>query len=211
VERYWSVSGRAARWTLIASLLGLSTANIYAADSEPGALGRWWGDFGVGYGYMNASSGPASGNAGGVWLDAQLGGRLNSHWLAGFDLGGVGTHPSSSNYNPNNLYSSVYGTSATNEFLVVQYEPESDHGWFVGAGGGKVLYDNKRLEALTGNSRSGNGTAGIGRIGYDWKVGNRAHAEAVLSYEAGNVSLNAPIAGSFGFSVIALSAHIAYH
>jgi hypothetical protein len=182
-----------------------------AGPNDPG-LARFWADFGLGYGHMSAgASAPADSGGGGVWLDAQVGGRLTSQWLVGFNLGGVGLHAASHNYDPNISYSSIYGQAVTNAFLVMRFEPESDHGWWLGAGAGKVLYDNKALQAVSGNVRSGNGTGGIARVGYDWRLRPRSHLEAALSFEAGRVALNAPFSGRFNYSVLALSAHIAYH
>lgn len=182
-----------------------------ASASDP-ALGKIWADFGLGYGYMSVgASAPVDSDAGGVWLDAQIGGRLSSQWLVGFDLCGVGIHAASSNYDPNNIYSSIYGQTVSNMFLVAQFEPQSDHGWWFGGGAGKVLYDNKGLEDVSGNKRSGNGTGGIARIGYDWPLRNRTHVEASLGYEFGRISLNAPFTGSFDYSVVAVAAHFAYH
>ena len=192
---------------LLCSVLVLGRSAM-ATDMTPS---RWWADFGLGYGSMSAGSSAISNGGNGLWLELQLGGRLNGRWLAGFNLGGIGINPSDSNYDPNNHYSSVYGETITNEFLAVQYEPKSDHGWIFGAAGGPILYGNKALEDITGNSHSGNGWAVLGRTGYDWGIRENVHLEAVLSLEQGRVSLSAPLTGQFDFTVIAASLHLAYH
>jgi hypothetical protein len=143
-------------------------------------------------------------------LDAQLGARLNDRWLAGVNIGGLGLHASRSNYDEYNYYSSVYGETVTNVFLVVQYEPNSEHGWFLGAGVGEVLYGNKALEDLSGRTRSGTGHGGMARVGYDWPTTRRVHVEAALSCELGTVGADTPI-GNFKYSIIAASFHVAYH
>jgi hypothetical protein len=186
----------------------LISSSAHAVDAE---LGRWWGDFGLGYGNLNTSAGAGATGGGGVWLDAQLGARINDRWLAGLDVGGLGVHASQSNYDPNNSYSSIYGETITNVFLVVQYEPNSDHGWFLGAGAGEVLYGNKTLEDQFGGSRSGSGHGGLARVGYDWATAGRVHLEAALSCELGTVGAYAPVGGNFNYSIVAVSFHVAYH
>ena len=96
-------------------------------------------------------------------------------------------------------------------FLAIQYEPKSDHGWFLGAGAGQVLYDNRSLEDQTGTSRSGSGHGGLARVGYDWPTGRRSHFEAALSYELGTAGAYAPVGGDFKFSIVAASFHVTYH
>jgi hypothetical protein len=171
------------------------------------SLGRLWADFGLGYGNMHSGSIPDTG--GGLWLDAQIGARINSQWLAGLNIGGLGMQPAAGNYNSDNP--DIYGQGITNVFLVFQFEPKSDHGWFVGGGAGEVIYANKRLADETGNTRSGSGHGAIARIGYDWRSSNRGHVETTLGYEVGNVGLYAPVGGNLRFSIIAASIHVAYH
>jgi hypothetical protein len=190
-------------------LLAAALALCIPARAEEPPLGRLWADFGLGYGNMQSSSAPVVTGNGGLWLDAQIGGRISSQWLAGLNIGGLGMQPASSNYNSNNQ--DIYGQGITNVFLVFQYEPKSDHGWFVGGGAGEVIYANRTLVDETGNSRSGSGHGGIARIGYDWRYSNRGHVEATLGYELGNVGLYAPVGGNFRFSIIAASIHVAYH
>ena len=192
--------------SLLLAILVQFSSCARAADTS---LGRFWADFGLGYGNMHTSSGADSTGGGGVWLDAQLGARINDQWLAGLDIGGLGLHASRSNYDANN--SSVYGETITNVFLALQYEPKSDHGWFLGAGFGEVLYGNKSLEDQSGTSRSGSGHGGLVRVGYDWPAAHRVHLEAALSCELGTAAAYAPIGGNFKFSIIAASFHVAYH
>jgi hypothetical protein len=191
---------------LIAALTPFGT--VRAAEVM---LGRWWGDIGVGFGHMDAPANSAATGGSGLWFDLQIGGRIDDRWLAGLNISGLGLHASSDNYDPNNYYSGVWGESTSNAFLVLQYEPKADHGWFFGAGAGETVYNNKALERLTGNSHSGNGPGGMARIGYDWPRGNRIHFEAVLSYEAASTSLNAPFIGNFRYSIVAAGFHVAYH
>jgi hypothetical protein len=191
--------------TLVVSASGAAAAE----NREPSR--RFWGDFGLGYGRLNGGSAPGGDDSGGVWLDLVVGGRLSERWLLGLNVGAVGSRPSSSNYKPYVSYSNIYGQAVTNLFLVTQFEPLGDHGWFFGAGGGRVLYHNHALETVTGNARSGEGTGGIALVGYDWKTGTRVHFEAQLSVETGNISLAYPVAGTFSFSAVALSLHVARH
>jgi hypothetical protein len=179
-----------------------------AADAE---LGRFWGNFGLGYGSMQTSSGAGTPGGSGLWLDVVAGARISDQWLLGLDIGGLGLHMSGGNYEPCGCNDSIYGEAITNVFLAFQYEPKSDHGWFLGAGAGEVLYSNKFLQDLTGNSRSGSGHGGLVRVGYDWPTAARWHVEAALSYERGAVGMYAPVSGDFNFSIVAASFHVAYH
>jgi Lipid A 3-O-deacylase (PagL) len=181
------------------------------ADAGELELGRWWADFGLGYGNMSAPKNSVATSGAGLWVDAQLGGRLNSHWLAGLDIGGIGLHANQHYCNPYDYYCDIYGESLSNVLAVVQYEPKSDHGWFFGAGAGLGLYDNKALDNISGNTDAGSGFTALGRIGYDWQWQPRAHIEAVLSYQWGNIDLSPPFSGHFDYSVIAASVHVAYH
>jgi hypothetical protein len=191
----------------IAVIVMLAALLSAPSRAQEPSLGRLWADFGLGYGSMQSSSTPVTG--GGLWLDAQIGGRINSEWLAGLNIGGLGMQPASGNYNADNQ--DIYGQGITNVFLVLQYEPKSNHGWFVGGGAGEVIYANKTLADATGNTRSGSGHGAIARIGYDWHSSNRGHIESTLGYERGNVGLYAPVGGNFRFSIIAASIHVAYH
>lgn len=179
-----------------------------AADDPPGRL---WLDFGLGYGNMNSSSTIVPAGGGGLWLDAQIGGRITSQWLAGLDLGGLGMQASSGNYDPNNYYSSIYGQTLTNVFLVTQFEPKKDHGWFFGTGVGEVIYSNKSLDDYFGYSKTYSGLGGLARVGYDWSFSNRSHFETVINYEMGSVSLGAPVGENLKFSIASLSFHVAFH
>jgi len=184
------------------------TASASEAGDSPA---RFWGGLGLGYGYLSASPGPAPSGAGGVWLEVQLGMHVAPHWLAGFELGGLGLQISERNYDPQNGYSSIYGQGTTHELLVVQYQPGSEAGWFTGAGVGGLLYDNRALERVTLNERSGNGIAGLVRAGYGWRMSRRLHLELDVNYERGNVRLNAPLPGRFDVGMVALDFRVAYH
>jgi hypothetical protein len=179
-----------------------------AADDPPGRL---WLDFGLGYGNMNSSSTIVPAGGGGLWLDAQIGARITGRWLAGLDLGGLGMQANSGNYDPNNYYSSIYGQTLTNVFLVTQFEPKKDHGWFFGAGVGEVIYGNKSLDDYFGYTKTYSGHGGLARVGYDWSFSNRSHFETVINYEMGSVSLAAPIGENLKFSIASLSFHVAFH
>lgn len=175
-------------------------------------LAGLWAGFGLGYGYLQTgAAGPAMSSGSGVWVEGQLGARLGRHWLTGFELGGVGTHISASNYDSSQDDSSVYGQSITHELVVLQYAPRINRGWFVGAGAGGQLYDNKDLQAATLNRRSGNGRAGLLRAGYNWGLGRHTHVAFDLNYERGDVRLNAPFEGRFTTSIFAVDVHIAYY
>jgi len=195
---------------LVSTILALASP-AHAADET---LGKWWFDFGLGYGDLSTNS-PISHGGSGLWVDAQVGGRINSHWLAGIDIGGIGLHANENNCGHSDdyydYYCSVYDETVTNIFLVVQYEPKSDHGWFFGAGAGGVIYDNKQLDDISGSSHSGEGFGGLVRVGYDWQFRPRNHIEALLSFETADTTVQAPFSGKFNFSVIAASVHYAFH
>jgi hypothetical protein len=210
----WPMPRQAGRSLLVLLLLlaGLGMARRSWADA-PGAApdARLWADVGLGGGSMQASSGPPDSHGAGLWLDLQLGARLGRHWLAGFDLGGIGLHPSSTNYDPNNPYSNIYSDTVTHQLAVLRFQPGDNRGWFAGTGVGRVLYGNRALESLTGNTRSGNGSAVLGRAGYDWPIRSHVHVEAELSVEGGSISLNAPLMRRFHYSIVAAGVHVAYH
>ena len=167
-----------------------------AADDPPGRL---WLDFGLGYGNMNSSTTIVSAGGGGLWLDAQIGGRITSQWLAGLDIGGLGMQANSGNYDPNNYYSSIYGQTRTNVFLVTQFEQKKDNNSAFGAGVGEVIYSNKSLDDYFGYSKTYSGLGGLARVGYDWSFSNRSHFETVFNYEG--PFARAPIGGTLKFSI----------
>lgn len=202
----------------IQGILALSITAIFAAVAaysparaadEP--QGRLWGDLGVGYGSMHTSNSPVTGNAGGLWVEMQLGARISSRWLAGVSISGLGLHAGTADDDPDSYYRTTFGENISNVFLVFQYEPKSDRGWFLGAGAGEVLYNNKGLEDLTGNAHSGNGPGALARVGYDWPYSKRGHFEAVLSYQLDDIALNEPLNGNFQNSILAVSFHVSYH
>src|SRR5271165_4163752 len=177
-----------------------------SADPPP----RLWAGIGLGYGYIQAAP-PAPSGAGGVWLETQLGFHMGPHWLAGFELGGLGTRISQENYNPNDSGSSVFGQSITHELLVLEFMPRLDRGWFGGVGVGGFRYDNRQREsALLFNQITGDGPAALGRLGYDWKIGRRSHVGVDFSYERGKVHLDAPMTGRFEASMIGADFYVAY-
>ncbi|HUK03333.1 MAG TPA: hypothetical protein VLW26_13755 [Steroidobacteraceae bacterium] len=192
------------------ALMLLRLLGAQAAEETP-QPGRWWAGIGLGYGQVLSSNGPARGDPNGVWLEMQLGMRVGRHLLTGFELGGLGWQVSGANYQPENHSTSIYGQGITNQFLVVQYAPQLESGWFLGAAGGWVLYDNRGLEALSGNTRSGNGEAGLLRMGYDWRISRRGHFILDLNYEQGDIRLNAPFHGRFDTSLLSLGFRLSYH
>jgi hypothetical protein len=202
----------AARRTLaqvLAILLALPVARLAAAQQpEPTRFGGW-AEFGVGYGRLYAAPGPAPASDGGMWLEAQLGVRIGSRWRTGFELGGIGIRYANSNDTAD--YQSVWGQGITHELLVVEYTQRRDRGWYAGIGAGGLLYDNRALQDVTHDERSGNGWAALGRVGYEWSFGGRAHAGVDLNLERGDVRLNAPLSGHFGVSMIAADIHLSYH
>jgi hypothetical protein len=183
------------------------SAPVCAADDPPARL---WLDFGLGYGSMNSSSIAPTGG-GGLWLDAQIGGRISRQWLAGIDIGGLGMQASSGNYDPYNDYQSIYGQTLTNIFVATQFEPKTDHGWFLGAGVGEVIYGNKSLDNHFGYTKTYSGVGGLARVGYDWPFSSHLHFETVFNYEIGSASLGAPIGENLKISIVSLSFHVAHH
>jgi hypothetical protein len=195
----------------ISIVLAWTTAVALAApahaDDPPGRL---WLDFGLGYGNMSANTTAVPAGGGGLWLDAQIGGRITSQWTAGVDLGGLGMQASSGNYDPYHNYQSIYGQTLTNVFVVTQFEPKADHGWFFGAGVGEIIYGNKTLDDYFGFTKTYTGPGGLARVGYDWPFGSRGHFETVFNYEMGSASLGAPIGENLKFSIASISFHVAY-
>jgi hypothetical protein len=207
------------RWILvvtnrfIAAILASTTAlalsaPVRASDDPPPRL---WLDFGMGFGNMNSSSAVVPTGGGGLWLDAQIGGRISRHWLAGIDIGGLGMQVSGRNYDPNNDYQSIYGQTLTNAFVVTQFEPQGDRGWFFGAGVGEVIYGNKSVDNYFGYTKTYSGLGGLARIGYDWPFSRHSHFETVFNYEMGSASLGAPLGENLKISIASLSFHVAYH
>lgn len=187
-------------------LVGRGALAEQSVDSPP----RLWAGIGMGYGYIQAAP-PAPTGAGGVWLEIQLGLRMGPHWLAGFELGGLGTRISQENYNPNDSGSSIFGQSVTHELLILEYTSRVDRGWFGAVGVGGLRYDNRqRVSSLVFNQISGDGTAALGRLGYDWRVGRRTHVGVDLSYERGNVRLDAPMTGRFAVSMMGTDFYVAF-
>jgi hypothetical protein len=194
---------------ILTSITALAlNAPVHAADPPQGRL---WLDFGLGYGNMYSNSTVVPSGGGGLWVDAQIGGRITSQWLAGLDIGGLGMQANSNNYDPNNYYSSIYGQTLTNVFVVTQFEPKTNHGWFFGAGVGEVIYENKSLDNYFGYTKTYSGLGGLVRVGYDWAFSNRSHFETVFNYEMGSASLGAPIDQNLKFSIASLSFHVAFH
>jgi hypothetical protein len=193
---------------IISSTIALALSTPLRAADDPPA--RLWLDFGLGYGNMNSRSTIVPTGGGGLWLDAQIGGRITRQWLAGIDVGGLGMQASSGNYDPNNDYQSIYGQTLTNVFVVTQFEPKTDHGWFFGAGAGEVIYGNKALDNYLGYTKTYSGFGGLARVGFDWPLSNRLHFETVFNYEMGSASLGAPIGENLKISIASLSFHVAY-
>jgi hypothetical protein len=194
--------------TMGAAVLMLAARGALAEAPLQSSPGLWAG-IGLGYGYMQAAS-PAPSSAGGVWLELQLGAHFGQHWLAGFELGGLGTRISKDNYNPNDSGSSIFGQSFTHELLIVEYASRLNQGWFGGLGVGGLRYDNRERESLTFNRISGDGVAALCRLGYDWRTGTRTHVGVDLSYERGDVRLDAPLTGRFDISMLGTNFYVAY-
>ena len=171
---------------------------------------RLWAGIGLGYGYIQAAP-PAPTGAGGVWLETQLGLQVGPHWLAGFELGGLGTRISRDNYNPNDSGSSIFGQSVTHELLILEYASRFDRGGSPARASGACATTTGSVSPSCGSTRSAAmAPAALGRLGYDWRVGRRTHVGVDLSYERGDVRLNAPLTGRFEVSMIGTDFHVAY-
>ncbi len=204
--------GGTRRSTPIAALFWMLAAP--AVQAEPGAStapGGFWGDFGVGYASVDTASAPYGDSSGGVLIDVTAGLRLGPRWRVGLNVGGAGSQIGNNNCDSQQYCNSVYGQSLTNVFVALEFEPGVDHGWLFGVSGGEVLYHNRRLEELGGDTRSGNGTGFLARVGYDWPCSGRLHLSAQLSAEKARISLNDPFAGRFSSSVVGVSIHAAYY
>ncbi len=208
---YRKNSTRAAGLAALLSALTCTSLPAFAGDPEA-PLPRFWGDFGIGGGSLDSSEAPLGDRSGAFLAELTLGGRLGDHWLLGINLGGVGSQISSNFDNSCGCGdSSAYGQQFNHILLATQYEPDRNRGWLFGAGLGKVLYHNRALQELSGDYRSGDGTGGVVRLGYDWPIAGGTHVEAQLSFEGGRVTLSAPFGGSFSYRAVGVSAHISYH
>jgi hypothetical protein len=194
----------------ICALWGLGTGRACAAD-DPLAPARFWGDFGVGYGYLNMSGGPPASSDSGAWIELTAGGRLGEHWLLGVNVGAIGTQLANKYYDPNIPGSSTYGQTVNQALLLAEYTPSSGRGWTFGAGAGLTDYHNHVLQQQSGSYNNGSGTGGMLRLGHDWPLGPHSHFETRLSVAAGSINLSAPASGSRSYSLIVLSVHGAYH
>ena len=164
---------------------------------------RWWGGFGIGLGTLNDETG--------AWVELQGGVRINQHWLVGLELSGVGVEISQSNYDPNEWYSSVFGQGVTNEFLLVQYAPWPDRGWWFAAAGGGLRYDNAAARRISYEDTNGTGTGFLVRVSHDWKFSGYGRFGIDLSYERGAIDLKSPLDGKLDVSMFALGLHVTLH
>jgi hypothetical protein len=198
---------------VLLAITGVGALGLAHADAARNT--GWWADAGLGASVVSVGNDGVTGGGGGMWVELILGARLNNHWLLGLDIGGSGLHPSSSNYSANsNGYcscNSIWGESFDHTMLAVRYVPRIDHGWVYGLAAGPAFYNNNALEQLTGNYTSGSGWAADASVGYDWKFGaQKSHVEALLTFEQGRVSYNAPFGGEFSYSQVAASVHYAW-
>lgn len=195
----------------LAGVLALAGLDPHAAAAAEAPHSRLWLEFGLGIGQLSTGSNDFSSGGTGLWVDLEAGARLNRPWSLALDVGALGMRPSRSNYGAGHYFSSVWGEAITNVFLVAQYEPQADRGWFYTAGGGPVLYHNQAIEDAIGDDsgRVGNGYGFTGRIGYDWPRGDRWHVEAVLGIESGRIRMDAPLSGSFRITAVTASVNVA--
>lgn len=203
--------GAAIAGAIACAVLAAPDAIAQTSTTDAAQPAGFWADFGLGFASVDTSTAPFGGHDGGVLVELTLGGRLSDRWLLGGSLGGSGSQISNSNYSSTESSSNVYGQSVTHIYLVAQYQPLVDHGWYYGFGGGSVVYGNHDLQQYTGGSRSGTGEGGIGRIGYDWHVSPHGHVAVEFSAEYTHVNLSDPWSGSFHTTAIGLSAHYAHH
>ena len=199
----------ALRAATAAALLATAVVAPHAASAEekdpsPGL----WFDAGLGYGHISTDeSAPADSSGGGFSTDVQVGARLGRRWVVGLGLAVVGIH---FDYESNNSYSTASGQGISNLFCVAQFEPKSDHGWWLGVTAGTADYTNFRLRTNWGAAQTGNGAGSSARVGYDWHLRGRNHIAASLSYAWGDISLDAPFTGGFNYSMVALEGHYTF-
>ena len=170
-----------------------------AGGNDDAPHSRWWGGFGLGLGTLNGKAG--------TWAELQGGVRIDDHWQLGIEISGVGVDISRDNYDPNDFYSSVYGQSVTNEFVMVQYAPWPDRGWLFAIGGGGLRYDNAALRRITYEKTNGTGTGFLVRVSRDWKSSSLGYYGIDLSCERGDIRLKSPFDGKFGVTMFALGFH----
>jgi hypothetical protein len=199
-----------AAMTYMFLVFAIAAPQVASAEPNDSPLRRFWADFGLGYGSLRADDSAPPGSGGGVSMEVKVGARLSRQWLVGLDLGGIGLNWKDSNYDPNNFYSNGYSQTLNHTFCVAQFEPKSDHGWWVGAGAGTTTYTNKDMLTPWGQQASGSGHGNRILFGYDWPLRQRMHINGSLSYESGGISLEAPFTGSFNYSLTVLAAHVSF-
>jgi hypothetical protein len=195
-------------------LVGLCATQAAAAQDRSPRLPALWSDFGIGFGNLDTSSAPYGSSNSSLIVDATIGGRIGDHWLLGVNFGGAGSQLSDHNTNCDyycDRYSSTWGQTISNLFLIAEFEPGWDHGWTFALGAGQVFYHNQALADLTGEYRSGDGTGGMARLGYDWPTAGHLHVQGRLTFEAAHIPLSSYVGGSANIRSVGLSVHIAYH
>lgn len=194
-----------------ALLVALGASPVAGAQETRPHLPAFWADFGIGFGNLDTSSSPYGSSASSFVMDGTLGGRIGEHWLLGASIGGAGSQYGNNNANCYCNNSGDWGQFISNLFLVTEFEPGWDRGWTFGAGAGIVGYHSQVLEYYTGDYKSGDGTGGMLRIGYDWPVAQHLHLQTRLTFEAAHIGLSSPVGGSFDLHAVSLTFHVAYH
>jgi hypothetical protein len=190
------------------AFLATAAAPQVASAEEKSPSSVFWLDTGLGYGQVSTDdSAPVDSSGGGFSTDVQVGARLGRRWVAGAGLAVVGIH---FDYESNNSYSTLSGQTFDNLFAVAQFEPKSDHGWWLGVAAGTANFTNFRIRNNRGDAQTGDGTGRRARVGYDWLLRGRNHVEASLSYAWGDISLDAPFTGRFNYSIVAIEGHYAF-
>jgi hypothetical protein len=203
------VTARVLRATAVALLAtAVAAPLVAAAEEEKSPSSVFWLDTGLGIGQVSTDdSAPVDSSGGGFSTDVQIGARLGPRWVAGVGLAVTGIH---FDYESNDSYSSLSGQTFDNLFVVAQFEPKSDHGWWLGVAAGTANFTNFRIRNNRGDAQTGDGSGRRARVGYDWLLRGRNHIEASLSYAWGDISLDAPFTGRFDYSIVAIEAHYAF-
>jgi hypothetical protein len=179
---------------------------VLAEEKEP-SPGVWF-DTGLGYGHISTDdSAPVDSSGGGLSTDVQVGAHLGRRWVVGAALAVTLIH---FDYESNDSYSKASGQVFGNLLCVAQFEPKSDHGWWLGVGAGTANFTNFRIRNNRGDAQTGSGAGSSARVGYDWHLRGRNHVQASLSYTWGDISLDAPFTGNFDYSMVAIEGHYTF-
>jgi hypothetical protein len=163
------------------------------APAEEQAHGSWWFSLRSGAGHLEPDDARGL-DAEAGWLLAFSGGYVaGAHWLLGLELGGIG-------FESGNVWDPSEGRALGNAFLVAEYHPALETGWFGQAAGGWTRYDDNDPQ---GAIHEGDGWAVRVGPGYEWQLAGRNHLSVLVTYEHGSIAADG--GGDWSYDSIAAS------